>query len=28
MQGANYEDLRRESLEKLMAIGFPGYSVG
>ncbi|MEQ8748352.1 MAG: tRNA guanosine(34) transglycosylase Tgt [Amphiplicatus sp.] len=28
VQGANYEDLRRESLEKLMAIGFPGYSVG
>ena len=28
VQGANYEDLRRESLEKLMTIGFPGYSVG
>ncbi len=28
VQGANYEDLRRESLDKLMAIGFPGYSIG
>ncbi len=28
VQGANYEDLRRESLEKLMEIGFPGYSIG
>ncbi|MEZ5893405.1 MAG: tRNA guanosine(34) transglycosylase Tgt [Parvularculaceae bacterium] len=28
VQGANYDDLRRESLEKLMEIGFPGYSVG
>ncbi|MFZ5617596.1 MAG: tRNA guanosine(34) transglycosylase Tgt [Pseudomonadota bacterium] len=28
VQGANYEDLRRESLERLMAIGFPGYSIG
>ena len=28
VQGANYEDLRLESLEKLMEIGFPGYSIG
>ncbi|GJL93088.1 tRNA guanosine(34) transglycosylase Tgt [Hyphococcus sp.] len=28
VQGANYEDLRRESLDKLMQIGFPGYSIG
>ena len=28
VQGANYESLRRESLDKLMEIGFPGYSVG
>lgn len=28
VQGANYEDLRRESVEGLMRIGFPGYSVG
>ena len=28
IQGANYEALRRESLEKLMEIGFPGYAVG
>jgi queuine tRNA-ribosyltransferase len=28
VQGANYEDLRHESLEKLMEIGFPGYAVG
>lgn len=28
VQGANYKDLRRESLDKLMAIDFPGYSVG
>jgi len=28
VQGANFEDLRRESLEKLMEIGFPGYSIG
>jgi len=28
VQGANYEDLRRESLERLMEIGFPGYSIG
>ncbi|WP_411818916.1 tRNA guanosine(34) transglycosylase Tgt [Hyphococcus formosus] len=28
VQGANYEDLRRESLQRLMEIDFPGYSVG
>jgi queuine tRNA-ribosyltransferase len=28
VQGANYEDLRRESLSQLMEIGFPGYSIG
>ena len=28
VQGANYEDLRRESLDKLLEIGFPGYSIG
>ncbi|MEO1243768.1 MAG: tRNA guanosine(34) transglycosylase Tgt [Pseudomonadota bacterium] len=28
VQGANYEDLRQESLQKLMEIDFPGYSVG
>ncbi|GJL94498.1 MAG: queuine tRNA-ribosyltransferase [Hyphococcus sp.] len=28
VQGANYEDLRRESLDKLLEIDFPGYSVG
>jgi queuine tRNA-ribosyltransferase len=28
VQGANYEDLRRESLARLMEIGFPGYSIG
>ncbi len=28
VQGANYEDLRRESLDALMTIGFPGYAVG
>jgi queuine tRNA-ribosyltransferase len=28
VQGANYEDLRRESLDKLMQIGFPGYAIG
>ena len=28
VQGANYESLRRESLDRLMDIGFPGYSVG
>ncbi|MHA7872021.1 MAG: tRNA guanosine(34) transglycosylase Tgt, partial [Hyphococcus sp.] len=28
VQGANYETLRRESLDKLMNISFPGYAVG
>lgn len=28
VQGANFEDLRRESLERLIEIDFPGYSVG
>lgn len=28
VQGANYEDLRRESLDRLMEIGFPGYALG
>ncbi|WP_425409687.1 tRNA guanosine(34) transglycosylase Tgt [Hyphococcus sp.] len=28
VQGANYEDLRRESLHRLMEIDFPGYSIG
>lgn len=28
VQGANYEDLRLESLQRLMEIDFPGYSVG
>lgn len=28
VQGANYEALRRESLDRLMEIDFPGYSVG
>ncbi len=28
VQGANYEDLRRESLNRLMEIDFPGYSIG
>ncbi|MBY0423903.1 MAG: tRNA guanosine(34) transglycosylase Tgt, partial [Parvularculaceae bacterium] len=28
VQGANYQDLRRESAERLQAIGFPGYSIG
>ncbi|MEO1151092.1 MAG: tRNA guanosine(34) transglycosylase Tgt [Pseudomonadota bacterium] len=28
VQGANYEDLRRESLEGLLDLGFPGYAVG
>jgi len=28
VQGANYEDLRRESLERLMEIDFSGYAVG
>ncbi len=28
VQGANYEDLRRESLARLMEFDFPGYSIG
>ena len=28
IQGANYEDLRRRSLDRLLEIGFPGYAVG
>lgn len=28
VQGANYDDLRRESLERLMEIGFPGLAIG
>ena len=28
IQGANYEDLRRDSLERLREIGFQGYAVG
>ncbi|MEL6370658.1 MAG: tRNA guanosine(34) transglycosylase Tgt [Pseudomonadota bacterium] len=28
VQGANYKDLRRRSVDGLMEIGFPGYSVG
>ena len=28
VQGANYEALRRESLDRLIEIGFPGYAVG
>jgi len=28
VQGADYDDLRRESLDRLMEIGFPGYSIG
>ena len=28
VQGANYEDLRQESLQRLMELDFPGYSVG
>jgi queuine tRNA-ribosyltransferase len=28
VQGADYEDLRRESLSRLMEIDFPGYSIG
>ena len=28
VQGANYEGLRRESLDRLTEIGFPGYAVG
>ena len=28
VQGANFEDLRRESVDRLMEIDFPGYSIG
>lgn len=28
VQGGVYEDLRRESVEGLLAIGFPGYAIG
>ena len=28
VQGANFEDLRRESLDALLKMDFPGYSVG
>jgi len=28
VQGADYEDLRRESIDRLLEIGFPGYAVG
>jgi len=28
VQGANYEDLRKESLERLVDIGFSGYALG
>jgi len=28
VQGSVYEDLRRESVERLLAIGFPGYGIG
>ncbi|MEM9014578.1 MAG: tRNA guanosine(34) transglycosylase Tgt [Pseudomonadota bacterium] len=28
VQGANFEDLRRRSLDGLLEIGFPGYAVG
>ena len=28
VQGANYDDLRRASVDALLNIGFPGYSVG
>ena len=28
VQGANYEILRRESLDRLLEIDFPGYSIG
>lgn len=28
VQGADYEDLRRESLDRLLEIEFPGYAVG
>jgi len=28
VQGSTYEDLRRESAERTVAIGFPGYAIG
>jgi queuine tRNA-ribosyltransferase len=28
VQGGTYEDLRKQSAEELMEIGFPGYSIG
>jgi queuine tRNA-ribosyltransferase len=28
VQGGVYEDLRRESVERLLEIGFPGYGIG
>ena len=28
VQGADYEDLRRESIARLLEIGFPGYAIG
>ncbi len=28
VQGANYDDLRRESVERLLGVGFPGYAIG
>jgi queuine tRNA-ribosyltransferase len=28
VQGANYDELRKESAERLIEIGFPGYSIG
>ncbi|MEX0644186.1 MAG: tRNA guanosine(34) transglycosylase Tgt, partial [Parvularculaceae bacterium] len=28
VQGATYDDLRRDSVERLLAIGFPGYAIG
>lgn len=28
VQGANYEDLRRESVDRLLELEFPGYAVG
>ena len=28
VQGANYEDLRKESVKRLTALGFDGYSIG
>jgi len=28
VQGGVYHDLRRESAERLIALGFPGYAIG